>query len=139
MKYVIAYGIGIVFGLGNIIGGMANPAKVLNFFDIAGTWDPSLAFVMGGALVVTMIGYRIVLGRAHPLFDTAFRLPTARNLDLRLIGGSALFGIGWGIAGFCPGGALPALGTGVIDVFIFVAAMIGGILIAKTLQKAVRT
>jgi uncharacterized membrane protein YedE/YeeE len=112
MRFVLIYLIGVIFGTGIVLSGMANPAKVINFFDIAGTWDPSLAFVMGGALITTAIGYRLVLGRARPIFDGRFNLPTARNLDARLIGGSAIFGIGWGIAGFCPGGALPALGTG---------------------------
>ncbi|MDA0187648.1 MAG: YeeE/YedE family protein, partial [Proteobacteria bacterium] len=111
MHLIIVYLIGVIFGTGIVVSGMANPAKVINFFDIAGTWDPSLAFVMGGALIVTAVGYRMVFGRARPLFEGRFVLPTARNLDARLIGGSAVFGVGWGIAGFCPGGALPALGT----------------------------
>jgi uncharacterized protein len=93
---------------------------------------------MGGALVVTAVGYRIVFGRARPLFEGRFVLPTARNLDARLIGGSAVFGVGWGIAGFCPGGALPALGTGRIEVILFVAALIGGIFAAKFLQNLSR-
>jgi uncharacterized membrane protein YedE/YeeE len=131
MKLVAAYAIGLVFGLGISISGMANPAKVLNFFDIAGTWDPSLAFVMGGALVVAFLGYRLVLRRPGPVLADAFQLPKARDLDARLLGGAAVFGIGWGIAGFCPGGALPALGTGIAEVFIFVAAASAGILAAR--------
>ncbi len=138
MRFVLIYFIGVIFGTGIVLSGMANPAKVINFFDIAGSWDPSLAFVMGGALIVTAIGYRIVFGRERPIFDGRFNLPTARNLDARLIGGSATFGIGWGIAGFCPGGALPALGTGIPDVFIFTAAMIAGIFGAKYLQSLSR-
>lgn len=137
MKLISAYIAGLIFGLGISISGMANPAKVLNFFDIAGTWDPSLAFVMGGALGVTFIGYRFILKRPHPLFDAEFKLPKAKELDARLIGGSALFGIGWGIAGFCPGGALPTLGTGHWEVFAFVAALILGILTAKYLQGGI--
>jgi uncharacterized membrane protein YedE/YeeE len=128
----------VIFGTGIVLSGMANPAKVINFFDIAGTWDPSLAFVMGGALIVTAIGYRVVFGRERPLFEGRFNLPTARNLDARLIGGSALFGVGWGISGFCPGGALPALGTGIPEVFIFTAAMLAGIFGAKYLQSLSR-
>jgi len=135
MRIFISYLIGLVFGVGISISGMANPAKVLNFFDVAGSWDPSLAFVMGGALVVTFIGYRFVLRRPAPLLAESFQLPTRRDLDLPLIGGAAVFGIGWGIAGFCPGGALPALGTGRVEVFIFVAALLGGILAAKALQS----
>jgi uncharacterized membrane protein YedE/YeeE len=137
MRIVISYLIGLVFGVGISISGMANPAKVLNFFDVAGTWDPSLAFVMGGALIVTFLGYRYVLKRSAPLLSTAFQLPTRRDLDLPLIGGSAVFGVGWGIAGFCPGGALPALGTGQSEVFTFAAALLGGIIAAKLLQAAI--
>ena len=135
MRLIAIYLIGVIFGTGIVVSGMSNPAKVINFFDVAGTWDPSLAFVMGGALIVTAIGYRLVFGRQRPIWEGRFNLPTARNLDARLIGGSAVFGIGWGIAGFCPGGALPALGTGRYEVFAFVAALIAGIYAAKYLQS----
>lgn len=135
MRLVISYFIGLVFGVGISISGMANPAKVLNFFDIAGTWDPSLAFVMGGALIVTAIGYRFVLKRPAPMLATSFQLPTRRDIDLPLVGGSAVFGIGWGIAGFCPSGALPALGTGRSEVLLFVAALLVGIFAAKLIQS----
>lgn len=138
MRFIIIYLVGVIFGTGIVVSGMANPAKVINFFDVAGTWDPSLAFVMGGALITTAIGYRLVFGRSRPLFEGKFMLPTARNLDARLIGGSAVFGIGWGIAGFCPGGALPALGTGRIDVIAFVGAMLIGIFAARYLQSLSR-
>lgn len=137
MRIVTTYLIGLIFGVGISISGMANPAKVLNFFDVAGTWDPSLAFVMGGALIVTFIGYRYVLWRPAPIFSGGFQLPSRRDLDLPLIAGSAVFGVGWGISGFCPGGALPALGTGQSEVLIFVAALLGGILAAKLLQAAI--
>lgn len=137
MRMITSYLIGLIFGVGISISGMANPAKVLNFFDVAGTWDPSLAFVMGGALAVTFLGYRFVLKRPEPFLADAFHLPMRRELDLRLIGGSAVFGVGWGIAGFCPGGALPALGTGRAEVFIFVAALLAGILIANLMQAKV--
>ncbi|MGL4491010.1 MAG: DUF6691 family protein, partial [Rhizobiaceae bacterium] len=97
-----------------------------------GTWDPSLMFVMGGALITTMIGYRLVLaGRSQPVFDTKFSLPMLRSIDGQLVGGSALFGIGWGIAGFCPGGAIPALGLGSSDTVVFLAAMICGMYLAR--------
>ena len=135
MRLVVSYLIGLVFGVGISISGMANPAKVLNFFDVAGHWDPSLAFVMGGALIVSFVGYRFVLRRPAPLLASIFQLPTRRDLDLPLLGGAAVFGIGWGIAGFCPGGALPALGTGYTEVYIFAAALLGGIIIAKLLQS----
>lgn len=130
---------GLVFGLGIAISGMGNPAKVLNFFDPLGTWDPSLAFVMGGALITTFVGYRILFGaRKTPLLDTKFHLPTSKAIDARLIGGSALFGIGWGIAGFCPGGAIPALGFAPWPTALFLIAMGGGILLARWLQALPR-
>jgi uncharacterized membrane protein YedE/YeeE len=138
MRMIVIYLIGVVFGTGIVLSGMANPAKVINFFDVAGSWDPSLAFVMGGALIVTAIGYRLVFGRERPLWEGRFNLPTARKLDARLIGGSAVFGVGWGIAGFCPGGALPAIGTGRSEVLIFVAAMLAGIFAARYLQSLSR-
>lgn len=125
---------GLIFGAGIAVSGMINPAKVLNFFDIAGTWDPSLIFVMGSALLVAFIGYRLALRRPHPVFDNSFHLPTRRDLEPALIGGSALFGIGWGIAGFCPGGAIPALGLFQPDAFLFVGAMVAGIAIARKLR-----
>lgn len=132
MKHILTYAIGVMFGLGISLGGMANPAKVLNFFDVAGTWDPSLIFVMGGALITAFIGYKLVFARYQsPAFEPRFNVPTSRTIDAKLIGGSAVFGIGWGIAGFCPGGALPAVGTLDPDVLIFFAALIGGIFIAK--------
>ena len=135
MKLITTYLIGLIFGVGISISGMANPAKVLNFFDILGHWDPSLIFVMGGALVTTFIGYRLVFGRAMPLYAPAFDLPTLRKIDAKLIGGSAVFGIGWGLSGFCPGGALPALGTGKWQALAFVTAMMVGITLARFLQS----
>ena len=140
MRLISIFAIGLIFGIGISISGMANPAKVINFFDIAGSWDPSLMFVMGGALITTFIGYRLVLPRpTGPIFESKFQLPTATDLDARLIGGSAIFGIGWGIAGFCPGGALPALGTGRSEVFVFVAALIVGIFVARAANTALRS
>ncbi|MCA1299553.1 DUF6691 family protein [Stappia indica] len=133
-KILVSFLIGLLFGTGIVISGMANPAKILNFFDIAGTWDPSLAFVMGGALVVTAIGYRLVLARKHPLLAEGFSLPTRRDLDARLLGGAAVFGIGWGIAGFCPGGGIPALGLGRSEPIIFFVAMLAGMLAVKLLE-----
>jgi uncharacterized membrane protein YedE/YeeE len=139
MRLFAAYLIGTIFGIGIALSGMANPAKVLNFFDIAGTWDPSLAFVMGGALITTFIGYKLVFGRSAPVFGGSFQLPQRQDLDTRLIAGSATFGIGWGIAGFCPGGALPALGTGRVEVFAFTGALIAGIVLAKAIQSVRRS
>lgn len=135
MPILVALLIGLLFGAGIGISGMANPAKVLNFFNVAGSWDPSLAFVMGGALLVAFVGYRLVMKRSAPIFDVRFHLPTRRDIDLPLVGGSALFGIGWGIVGFCPGGSIPALGLGEPDALIFVVSMLGGILLARGLRK----
>ena len=135
LRIVSAAGIGLGFGAGIAISGMGNPAKVLNFFDIFGNWDPSLMLVMLSALAVTFIGYRLVLRRPAPAFEPKFHLPTRRELDLPLVGGSALFGIGWGLSGFCPGGAIPALGSGSPAPFIFVASMIGGMLAANALRS----
>ncbi len=138
MRIALSFAAGLVFGAGILISGMANPAKVLNFFDLGGiaegTWDPSLAFVMGGALVVTAIGYRLVLRRPAPLADARFHLPNKTVLDARLIGGAALFGIGWGITGFCPGGAVPALGLGRIEPLVFVSTMILGMIAARRIE-----
>lgn len=133
MRLLTIYLIGLIFGLGIVMAGMANPAKVLNFFDFAGAWDPSLIFVMGGALAVTFLGYRLVLPRPAPLFEPKFSLPTSRVIDARLVGGSALFGLGWGMTGYCPGGALPALGTAEPTVFLFIAAMLAGMILSKAL------
>lgn len=135
-RTILAGLFGLVFGAGIAISGMANPAKVLNFFDLAGTWDPSLAFVMGGALLVTAIGYRLVLRRTAPIADTTFHLPTGRKLDTPLLAGSAVFGIGWGLSGFCPGGAIPALGLGEVSAWAFVGAMLAGIALARFIRLA---
>ncbi|QPM89602.1 DUF6691 family protein [Pseudooceanicola algae] len=131
MRIVLYYFVGLLFGLGISVSGMINPAKVFNFFDVAGSWDPSLAFVMGGGLAVALPGFAIVQRGARPLFGSGFLMPQTSVIDLRLIGGSAVFGIGWGLAGFCPGAAIPALGTGQPQVFLFVAALLGGMWLAR--------
>ncbi|MFY1708495.1 DUF6691 family protein [Tritonibacter scottomollicae] len=135
MKVIFAGLTGLVFGIGIAVSGMMNPAKVLNFFDVAGRWDASLAFVMGGALIVTALGYRLVWRRSKPVFDDQFQIPGSTRIDRKLLGGSALFGIGWGIAGFCPGAALPALGTGRWEVVLFVAAVIVGLVLRRVLDN----
>lgn len=135
MRVLSAYLIGLLFGIGIVLSGMGDPAKVLNFFDLAGSWDPSLIFVMGGALVTTFLGYRFVLKRPAPLFGVGFKIPGKTEIDARLLGGSALFGVGWGIAGFCPGGALPMLGTGDHRVALFVGACLVGIFAARQLSR----
>ncbi|MBU2532244.1 MAG: YeeE/YedE family protein [Alphaproteobacteria bacterium] len=133
MRIFVSYLIGLLFGLGIVVSGMVNPAKVINFFDVFGTWDPSLAFVMGGALITTLIGYRIVLKRSDPLFEPRFKLPVSSRVDARLLAGAAVFGVGWGIAGFCPGGAVPAIGTGRSEVFVFFAGLLPGLIATRFL------
>lgn len=114
---------GLVFGLGLTVSEMVNPAKVLGFLDLFGDWDPSLAFVMGGALIVTAIGYRLVWMRPRPVFADRFQVPGNRDIDARLAIGAVLFGIGWGLVGLCPGPAIAALGFGGVPVYGFLAAM----------------
>lgn len=133
MQLLLIYVAGLIFGLGISISGMANPAKVLNFFDVAGAWDPSLAFVMGGALLVAIPGYWLVFRRGRPVFEPGFTLPGTKLIDRKLILGSMTFGLGWGLAGFCPGAALPVLSTGHQDVIIFTIAMVAGVLFARWL------
>ena len=138
-RFIAAMVIGMIFGAGIAISGMINPAKVLNFFDIAGTWDPSLALVMGGALVTAIIGYRLVFGAfPKPLMNEKFALPTNVTIDKRLLIGSAIFGIGWGISGFCPGASIPALGIGEMSAALFFGSMVVGIMIARTLYNAMQ-
>ncbi|HEX5848342.1 MAG TPA: YeeE/YedE family protein [Rubrobacter sp.] len=119
-------GCGIIFGLGLAISGMMNPARVIGFLDVAGDWDPTLAFVMGGALLVAAPAYRLILGRGRPILDDSFSLPKNTLLDRPLILGSALFGVGWGLVGFCPGPAVAAVVTGLPAVLGFLAAMLAG-------------
>jgi uncharacterized membrane protein YedE/YeeE len=120
---------GSLFGLGLAVSGMANPAKVLAFLDVTGAWDPTLAFVMAGALAVTAPAFRGVLKRPEPWFAPGFALPGRTDLEARLVVGAALFGVGWGLAGFCPGPALAAMVSGNGRVYAFVAAMIAGFLL----------
>jgi uncharacterized membrane protein YedE/YeeE len=130
--------IGIVFGLGLVISGLANPAKVLNFLDFAGAWDPSLAFVMAGAVAVTAIGYRLVLTRPGPMLDSQFHLPQAAAIDGRLLGGAAVFGVGWGLSGYCPGPAVTALAFLSPSTVVFVVGMLAGMWLAKSLTTGAR-
>jgi uncharacterized membrane protein YedE/YeeE len=125
-KTFAALACGMIFGLGLAISGMIHPAKVVGFLDVAGNWDPTLAFVMGGALLVAVPAYRAILGRRRPVLAKDFSLPTKSRLDGPLIGGSALFGVGWGLVGFCPGPAVAAIVTGLPAVLGFVAAMLAG-------------
>ena len=126
MFVAIALLAGLVFGLGLLLSGMADPAKVLGFLDLAGDWDPSLALVMAGAIVVAAMGFAVARRRAKSLLGAPIQLPTKRTIDRRLIVGSTLFGAGWGLAGFCPGPALVALGMGEAKAIVFVLAMLAG-------------
>ena len=125
---------GLVFGLGLIVSGMADPAKVLGFLNLAGRWDPSLALVMAGAIAVGAVAFALARRRSVSLLGAAMKLPMARDIDRRLVIGSLLFGIGWGIAGFCPGPALVALGMGQVKAVVFVLAMLAGMGLFELLQ-----
>jgi uncharacterized membrane protein YedE/YeeE len=125
---------GLVFGLGLAVSGMADPLVVLGFLDLAGSWDPTLLFVMGGAVPVTFVGYRLVLGRGRPLLAERLTLPTLTRLDAPLLGGAALFGIGWGIAGYCPGPALASLSAGAPGTLLFVAMMLAGMIAVRLVR-----
>lgn len=131
---------GLLFGLGVTVSAMISPAKVLGFLDLAGSWDPSLALVMAAAIPVFAVAYALSRRRQRPLFDNSFALPTARSVDAPLVGGAALFGIGWGLSGFCPGPALASLGLAAVGVtspttWTFVAAMVAGMLIYDLWQR----
>ena len=131
MKAIVALLCGIVFGLGLAMSGMTDTAKVLGFLDIFGNWVPDLAFVMGGAVCVTLVAFRLVLKRARPLLSPRFSLPTNTAIDARLLSGAAIFGIGWGIYGYCPGPALSALTYLHINTLYFVIAMLAGMALAN--------
>jgi len=126
---------GLLFGVGLTVSGMIDPARVTGFLDVTGAWDPSLAFVMAGAVAVTMAGYRAVFARRRPLFDSQFALPTRRDVDARLVVGAVLFGAGWGLAGFCPGPAITVLPLGAWQPFVFVAAMAIGMVAARLIGR----
>ncbi len=128
-KIIVGFVCGLIFGLGLVIAQMTNPEKVLNFLDFAGTWDASLGFVMAGAVITTAIGYRLAWRAKAPLLDDSFHLPQKTRVDTRLVGGAALFGIGWGLVGFCPGPALTALSFGGWEAALFVVAMVAGMLL----------
>ncbi|AVS86442.1 hypothetical protein C8239_18165 [Paracidovorax avenae] len=131
-----ALAVGLVFGLGLIVSGMADPARVLGFLDVAGLWNPSLAFVMAGAVAVALVAFAIARRRGRTLLGGApLRWPTARGLDGRLIGGALLFGAGWGLAGFCPGPALVGVGMGLHGAVVFVAAMLAGMALFELLER----
>ncbi len=136
-KLMAALFSGLIFGAGLAISGMTNTFRVQGFLDIAGAWDPTLAFVMGGGLLVTFIGYKLVLRQPAPLFDDSFSVPTRTDIDKPLWIGAALFGIGWGLVGYCPGPAVAGLGYAYAPTLIFVPTMLVGLLLARPLSKMV--
>lgn len=136
MRIFSAFAAGLLFGIGLVVSQMIDPAKVIGFLDIAGAWDPSLALVMGAALVVTFIGYRLVFMRGKPLFESSFQLPTKSAIDRPLVAGSALFGVGWGLSGLCPGPAIAGLSLGRVEIYVFVGAMVAGMLLRDGLKRA---
>jgi len=129
MKLLFSFFVGLLFGIGLIISGMGNPAKVKGFLDLAAPWDPSLIFVMGGAIAVGLVAFRLARKRQHSWLGDLIAWPTSLAIDSRLVIGSALFGIGWGMAGICPGPGLVLVGSGVLKGFVFVLAMLGGMVI----------
>lgn len=136
MSVLVNFALGLLFGLGLVVSGMANPAKVLNFLDVFGTWDPSLAFVMAGGLLVTFAGYRLALRRKAPILASSFQLPTRSDIDARVLAGPAVFGIGWGLGGFCPGPALTSLGLLAPGTLAFVPAMFAGMWLARLIPDS---
>lgn len=138
MSKLTAFVAGLIFGLGLLLAGMANPAKVLGFLDLAGAWDPSLALVMAGAIAVALLPFTLAKQRDQSLLGLPMQLPNKREIDRRLIGGSLLFGIGWGIAGICPGPAVAILLTGHWQVILFVAAMLIGMALFEALERRER-
>ncbi|MEA3300255.1 MAG: DUF6691 family protein [Pseudomonadota bacterium] len=138
-RYLVsAFAVGLLFGLGLLTSGMANPAKVLGFLDLAGAWDPSLALVMGGAVAVGLVGFGFAGKRALSLLGAPLQVPTRRDIDRPLVLGSLGFGIGWGLAGFCPGPALVALGAGELKAAVFTLAMLAGMGVYEVLQRPAR-
>lgn len=138
MNIVVSLVCGLLFGLGLIVGGMTNPAKVVAFLDLAGNWDPSLALVMGGAIAVASGAFTLAGRRTRSLLGSPMQLPTARDVDPRLVGGSLLFGAGWGLAGFCPGPSLVALGRAAPSALIFVSAMLVGMLVFEIYDRFIK-
>ena len=131
LKMLVNLFAGTLFGLGLAISGMVNPQKIIGFLDFAGHWDPTLAVVFGGALLVAIPAFRLVLKRSRPVLADEFELPTNKDVDARLLAGAPIFGIGWGLGGFCPGPAVTALASGLTPVFAFVAAMVAGMAVYK--------
>ena len=135
-RLLVAIVSGLLFGFGLSLSEMTNRHRVLAFLDVTGEWDASLIFVMGGAVFVTLVSFRFILKRTAPVFDESFHLPLRKSIDAKLIGGSALFGIGWGIAGYCPGPAIAALGSFTLNPLLFLLCFIAGSYLAKRQFKS---
>ncbi|XGA79178.1 YeeE/YedE family protein [Halomonas sp. CH40] len=135
MRMVMGYVAGLLFGLGLAISGMTDPARVLGFLDIAGAWDPTLMFVLGGAVVTSFVGYRLVFKQNAPLLGERFQLPTRQDLDSKLLGGAALFGIGWGLSGYCPGPAIASIGGISLPLAAMLVTMVVGWFAAQRLSR----
>lgn len=135
MKTCAGYAAGLLFGLGLAVSGMTDPARVLGFLDVAGAWDPTLMFVLGGAVMTTFIGYRLVFRRSAPVLGGVFQLPTKKELDAKLLGGAALFGIGWGLSGYCPGPAIASIGGLSLPLSAMLFTMVIGWFAAKRLVQ----
>ncbi|MFJ2694192.1 DUF6691 family protein [Pseudomonas sp. NPDC087336] len=138
MALFFAWIAGLIFGIGLLVSGMTNPAKVLGFLDLTGAWDPSLAFVMAGAIAVATLGFWLARNRTRSLLGLPMNLPTARHVDRRLIIGSLLFGFGWGLAGICPGPSLVLLGSGIFKGAVFVVAMLAGMALFEWFERQKR-
>ena len=135
MQTIMAFATGLIFGLGLILSGMTDPSKVMGFLDLAGRWDPSLAFVMGGAILVGVVAYQFAKGREKSFLGDAMHLPTVRPIDRRLVLGSLAFGVGWGLVGYCPGPALVSAAQGGTQPLIFVAAMLAGMAVYEVQDR----
>lgn len=135
MHRISEFVVGLLFGWGLLLSGMTDPGKVIGFLDLAGAWDPSLAFVMGGAVLIGLIGFAVARTRTRSFLGSAMHLPTSRDIDRRLMLGSLVFGAGWGLAGFCPGPGIVAMGAGEPAAALFVVAMIAGMLVFEVLDR----
>jgi uncharacterized protein len=135
MSLLSAFAAGLLFGIGLIVSGMTDPGKVIGFLDVLGRWDPSLAFVMGGAILVGVFAFALAARRVKSFFGGAMQLPKRRDIDRRLVGGSLVFGVGWGLAGFCPGPALVSFASGQEKAALFVGAMLAGMLLYTAAER----
>lgn len=135
MKGFISLLSGLLFGFGLALAQMTNPAKIIDFLDFSGTWDPTLALVMGGAVLVTLVSFRFILRRPHPLLGGGFQLPARSDIDIPLVAGAAIFGIGWGLGGLCPGPGIAGIAQGIWEPVVFTLGLAGGMLVFRILGR----